>query len=351
MPGGSQNKTEKPTAKRRSKARQEGQIAQSQEVNNFLVLSAALAALLLFGSNIWSFLIGNAAMHLADIDGLDLTQKGVATIVTDKFAGIGVALAPFLFLILVGGLVASLSQTKMLFSTKIVKPKLNAVNPISGFKKLFKLSTIVQLLVSIAKLIAVGCMIYLVVRWRIHWFFGLVGMNPWGIVMVAQQFFLILILVVLVCMLIIAVLDYSYQRYKHEKQLMMTKEEVKEERKQAEGDPKVKGRQASERRKIYKSRMAQAVPGADVVVANPKHYAVALRWVESEMDAPMVVAKGKDLFALRIKKIAKENDVPILERKLLARTLYETVDVDTEIPPQLYHAVAEVLAFVMKKRN
>ena len=348
---GSENKTEKPTPKRRREAREEGEVAQSEEIGNVLVMTAALAAMLLFGRNIWRFLLGTAAGSLGELEGYELTVEGVEALVVEKFAEIGLTLAPLWIFIVVAGLAAGLAQTKMLLSTKAISPKLSAINPVSGFKNLFSLTSMVKILVSVVKLIAIGLIIFFLLRGRIHWLFGLMGRHPRGILDVAQQLYFILIVSVLAVMVVVAMLDYAYQKYKHEKDLMMTKQEVKDERKQTEGDPHVRGKQAQERRKIFKSRMAQAVPAADVVVANPTHYAVALNWEEEDMDAPKVVAKGKDLFAKRIKKLAEENDVPIVERKLLARTLYETVEVEDEIPPHLYHAVAEVLAFVMRKRN
>ncbi len=351
MPDSAQNKTEKPTPRRREKAREEGQVAQSQEVNNVLVMGAALAALLMFGSGIWDFMLNATAFHLGHLDGPELTPTGVESLATETLTEMGLVLAPFFALIVLAGLLAGFGQTGMLFSARAMSPKLSNMSPLKGIKKLVGLSALVQFLVSVLKLTAVAVIIVMLVRARLEWFYGLMGLSASGAVRVAREFFLILILAVIVSMLVIAVMDYCYQRWKHGKDLMMSKQEVREERKQSEGDPEVRARQARERRRMSKSRMAHAVAEASVVVTNPTHYAVALKWDEADMEAPVVVAKGKGLFALRLKKIAGENDVPVLERKLLSRTLYESVEVDSEIPPGLYRAVAEVLAFIMRKRN
>jgi flagellar biosynthetic protein FlhB len=234
---------------------------------------------------------------------------------------------------------------------KKLVPDLQAINPIRGLRNIFSLTAVMRLLTAVIKFAVIGLVCYLLIRSRLHWFGALVGKDAWGILDVGRRLSLSLLLRVVAIMLGVAVLDYAYQRWRYEKQLMMTKQELKEERKRDEGDPEVRGRQAQMRRAMANRRMVQAVPEADVVVTNPTHLAVALQWDEETMSAPTVVAKGQDFLARRIQQIAREHGVPVLERKNLTRLLYQTVEVGAEIPPKLYYAVAEVLAYVLRKHR
>jgi flagellar biosynthetic protein FlhB len=190
-----------------------------------------------------------------------------------------------------------------------------------------------------------------VLRDKLQWFFALVARDAWAILELVKQVALGFMFRVGLAMVAVAAVDYLYQRYRHEQKLMMTKEEVKDERKEELGDPKVKQKQFERRMQMAAGRMRQAVPEADVVVTNPTHFAVALQWDEQAMGAPQVVAKGQDYVAKKIKELARENDVPVLERRELARALYAACEVGQEIPGDLYYAVAEVLAFVLRERK
>ncbi|MFO7956042.1 MAG: flagellar biosynthesis protein FlhB [Candidatus Brocadiia bacterium] len=351
MPPDSQQKTEKPTQRRRRKAREEGEVAQSMEVNNAFVLMAGVGALLLFGGHGLNVLIGQMADRLRTMGEVRISPEAVISAANDAFGVMAKTTVPVMVMVAAMGLACSVVQTGVLVTPKKILPKLRNINPIQGLKNLFSLSAVMRLLTSAVKLAVIGLIVFFLVKSRLAWFPALVGKSPWGMLDVTTRLCTSLMVRVIAAMLFVAVLDYAYQRWRHEKQLRMTRQEVKEERKRDEGDPEVRSRQGQMRRRIARQRMMQAVPAADVVVANPTHVAVALQWDEDEMDAPTVVAKGADLLAERIKQIARENDVPVLERRELARTLYDAVEVGTEVPARLYYAVAQVLAFVMRQKR
>ncbi|MHC5035518.1 MAG: flagellar biosynthesis protein FlhB [Planctomycetota bacterium] len=346
-----QQKTEKPTRRRRERAKQQGMVAQSSEVNNVLVLLAAVGAFVLFGAFTFQTMAGQLAGHLGRLYGTEVTLGGARGALCSSVRTVAKAVLPLMVFTGVVGLLVSLVQTGITFAPSRLAPNLSTLNPVRGIKHIFSLSALARLLTAVAKLAIIGIVVYLLVKSRLPWFFALMGKSTWGILNVSQRMCLSLALRVIVAMMAVAVLDYAYQRWKYEKQLMMTKTELQEEYKRDEGDPEIKGRQEQVRRARLRSRMMQAVPDADVVVTNPTHVAVALRWDEESMNAPQVVAKGQNWLAQRIKQIAREHHVPVVERRILAHALYEAVEVGMEIPPKLYYAVAEVLAFVMRRKR
>jgi flagellar biosynthetic protein FlhB len=350
MPPSTDNKTEKPTPRRRERARQEGEVAQSGEVNNVFVLLAAVGALAFTGDSVFGALVDQMTRRLGGLGVERLTQTSAVDLLRQTVhVALGAGL-PVMVGAAAVGLLCTVAQTGLLFTPKKLAPNLNALNPVSGFKNLVSLSALQKLAVALAKLALVGLIAFCLVRSRLDWLLSLAGDSVWGIVSVARALCLSLILRVLAAMVAVAVLDYAYQRWRHEKKLMMSKEELKEDMKRDEGSPEVRARRSAMRRSLV-HRMMAAIPEADVVVANPTHYAVALKWNEESMRAPQVVAKGADYMAERIKAVAREHGVPVLERKPLARALYDAVEVGMEIPPKLYYAVAEVLAFVLKQRK
>lgn len=323
-------------------------VAQSSEVNNALVLLAAVGALSLFGSYTFSTMIREMTLRLGHLSAPPLTVEGSINLFHETTWAVARAVVPLLVCVGVMGLACSVGQVGFVFSSRALSLDLNRLNPVNGLKNLFSFSSLVRLLVAVAKLTVISLIIFFLLRDRMAWITSLVGQSTWGILDVARRLCLSMMLRVAVAMLVVAVLDYGYQRWRYERQLMMTKTEWREEMKKDEGSPEVRARQAQVRRDLARLRMMQAVPRADVVVTNPTHMAVALRWDEATMSAPRVVAKGKNYVAERIKEIARAHGVPILERKTLAQALYEVVEIGMEIPPKLYYAVAEVLAFVMR---
>ena len=324
-------------------------VAQSSEVNNALVLMAAVGALVLFGGRTLLTMLEALTQHLGCLAGPELTVEGVVALAAESAGRAAAAAMPFMVLVGVVGLFASLVQTGVMITPKKLAPDLSHVDPIKGLKNILSLAALMRLLVAVVKITAIGAIAFLVVRGKVHWLYSLAGKNAWQVLSASTGLCFSLITRVVAAMFVVALLDYAYQRWRYEKQLMMTKNELKDEYKRDEGNPEVRARQAQMRRALARSRMMQAVPTADVVVTNPTHIAIALRWSEKEMSAPTVVAKGQNRLAQRIVKVARENGVPVVERRMLAHALYETVEVGMEIPAKLYAAVAEVLAFVFRK--
>lgn len=349
-PGG--ERTEPATAKKLRDARKKGQVAKSKEVAN----GTCLLALFLM-MKIWIGNTGNSLMEMfpsiynripefsRNYDG-EIPFKSI--LYSLQVASIQILLisAPFLLVGFVLSFVSDLVQVKWRPTTKPLKPKFNKLNPINGFKRFFSLSSLVELLKSLLKIgiIAFVSYSYLQDKWKnLYILYGISLKQAIGLIgeLVAD----LGIRISLVYMLIVAA-DYIYQKWKFKEDMKMTKQEIKDEYKQDEGDPQIKGKIRQKMREASMRRMMQNIPKADVIITNPTHYAVAIQYDPEQYDAPFVIAKGTDHLAQRIKEIGRENKVEIVENKPLARMLYANVDVGQVIPPELYQAVAEVLAFV-----
>lgn len=342
-----EEKTEEPSERKKEKAREQGQVAQSSELNNVAVLAAALLGLWLLGERMGRLLVQRFTRHLGGLDRFEVDVQGVVS----GFRGIALSLAGVLlpFAVGIGGcaVVLNVMQTKFNVSWQKVQPSFDQVNPVQGAQRLFSWSSLVRMLVALGKMtVVIGVTVH-VVRGALPRFTGVVGRGVEAVLKVCADLTFRMLLWVTLAMAAVALGDYAWQRYRHRKQLMMTKTEKKEERKQQEGRPEVEEKQDEKRREMSERRMMQDVPEADVVVTNPTHVAVALQWEEDDMEAPTVVAKGVDDVAQRIMSLARRHAVPSVRRVGLARTLYHAVDVGDEIPERLYHAVAEVLAFIV----
>lgn len=345
-----EQKTEQPTARKRRRAREEGQSAQSKEVNNAAVLLAGTVALAFFGGSIARRIVQEVTFRLGGLGEPRVTVDGIIPLLRRSLrVALGAALPIMMCVGVLGGLAAVL-QSGFSVAPKAIAPKLKNINPIKGLKNIFSLSALMRLAVALTKICLIGAVVYFLLRSRLSWLSSLAGNHPSVACAAGSKLALSLMTGIVILMILIAAADYAYQRWKFNKELMMTKSERKEERKREEGHEEVKNKRSQMQRDISQRRMMQDVPDAEVVVSNPTHIAVAIAWDEEAMEAPTVVAKGTDHLAQRIKAVARESGVPVLERKHLARTLHEAVEVDMEIPPALYRAVAEVLAFVMKKR-
>ena len=248
-------------------------------------------------------------------------------------------------------LIVNYAQVGFLFTTKTLKIKLNRLNPIEGFKKMFSKKALVELVKSILKIVLVGYIAYSYTISHMTRIIKYPDMETFSFFINFADLIYGAILRILGVLLLLSFMDYFFQWREHENNLKMSKQELKEEYKQTEGDPIVKGKIKQKQREMAMSRMMQDVPTADVIITNPTHYAVAIKYDRDKFDAPYLVAKGVDLIAENIKNIAKENDVPIVENKLLARGIYASIDIDDAIPEELYEAVAEVLAYVYSLKN
>lgn len=348
---GAQDKTEKPTSRRRSKAREKGQVAKSQELAGAGVLLAGLVTLNLFGGyyfqqlgELTRYFFGHAAsMHLS-VDGMRDLSLQVWTFFM-------VLMAPILGMVTLAAVLFNLAQVGFLLAPERAKPDLKKLNPLTGIKRWFSLRMFVDLTKNLAKLFVVGWVAYQTVSGEWTRLPGLGDMEiKDALVYIVDVCFRIFWRCVL-AMFVLALMDWAYQKYDFEKNLRMSKQEVKDEFKQSEGDPMVKGRIRSIQREQAKKRMMASVPDADVVVTNPTHFAVALAYNASEMDAPQVIAKGMNLLAEKLKTIAREHGVPVVEDPPLARALYRQVEVGQAIPYELYEATATILAHVYRQKN
>ncbi len=343
------SKTEEPTQKRLRDARKKGQVALSREANHWaailagalLVALAAPSALTATAETLRSFI---ELPHQMPTEGEALTP-----LMLDVFGEMALVLLLPLLLLSFAGMASGLAQTGLIFSGEQMKPKLEKISPIKGFKRIFGVKSLVEFLKGIAKLTLVGVVACVIIWPSTGGLHNYVGADMMSLLDQTRWLILLLMAGVLAVMTVIAAADFAFQRQQHIKQLRMTKQEVKDEFKQTEGDPMIKARLKQLRQEKARKRMMAEVPKASVVITNPTHYAVAMKYEQGEMGAPVVVAKGVDRIALRIREVAEENDVPIVENPPLARGLYASVEIDQQIPEEHYKAVAEIIAFVFSQ--
>ena len=348
---GDQERTEKPTSKKLSKAREEGQVSKSQEVSTAFILFGALGVFLFVGP--WMFWTLSDFMHgiFENLGTLHIEGISARAFLFEVFQNVGLIIMPLLLVLVILGVAANLLQVGFLFTLKPFVPKLSKLNPITGMKKFVSLKSLVEFLKSLVKIVFIGGISWLVLRGELDSIPSLIEMSVGQILTYIGTASLKLIFYVALGMIVLAAIDFSYQRWQHTKDLMMSKQEVKDENKQSEGDPQVKGRIRRAQREMAMKRMMKYVPDADVVITNPTTLAIAVKYNAKEMFAPQIVAKGAKLMAERIKDIARESDVPIVENKPLAQILYKSVEIGDFVPPNLYKAVAEVLAYIYKLRG
>lgn len=343
----SQEKTEKATPKKRKDVREKGNIPQSRELNSALTLIGCFAVLYMSGRYITDT-IKNHAIYILTMpvkDGL-FSARGIQRLMTVSTVELLKASAPVAAAALCIGVMANYLQVGFVFTTKPLVPNLNRLNPVEGFKRIFSRRTLAQLLKSLLKVGIVGYLTYSYLIAKYPETPKMLDMEPDAIMGMIGMTAIRVGILAGAALLALAVFDYYYQRFEHEKSIMMTKQEIKEEYKQVEGNPQVKSKIKERQRMMSMRRMMAEVPKADVVITNPNHVAVALKYDLEVAKAPYVVAKGKDLIAIKIKEIARENQIQLVENVGLARSLYQTTDLGEVIPPELYQAVAEVLAFV-----
>lgn len=352
MPDDSGEKTEQPTSKKMKDARQKGDIARSKEVPLVVSLLISFFSLQMLGPGIVTtlqetlrtfFTYCATLKTIGESDLRRLTVEGILIFVQ--------AALPLLLICMLTSILVTLFQTKLLFTREQMKFKLSKLNPLSGLKRLFSPKGLLELLKSLIKITVLGIIAYTQFADRLFMAPRLIDMPPEASMTFVGDFVMSLITTVCSIYALVAIIDHFYQKFAHTKKLRMTKQEVKEEYKNMEGDPQIKGKIKQKQREMAMSRMMQQVPNADVVIRNPTHYAVALGYDPEKQSAPIVLAKGADLIALRIVKIAEEHDIVTVENKPLARGLFESVELEREIPEQYYHAVAEVLAFVYNVKN
>lgn len=349
-PGG--EKTEEPTQKKLTDARKEGQVAKSKDLASACELLAMFELLSLWIPKMGENFTGNIYDVYVQIPELVRMYDGEFPVMTFRMLFVELVervlltIAPFLIVGVLIAFLVNLIQVKWKPTSKPLKPKFSKFNPVSGVKRLFSKESLVELLKSLLKLGVIG---YVVVDYLKKHAIPMKLFYDIPLLEVVQEVGGIVIDLgfrISIFYLLIAILDYVYQKRKFKNDMKMTKQEVKDEYKNTEGDPQIKGKQRQRMQEASRRRMMQQLPEADVVITNPTHYAVAIKYDPEQYDAPYVIAKGADYLAQRIKEIARENDVEIVENKPLARMLYANVEIGAVVPPELYQAVAEVLAFV-----
>ncbi len=345
---GAGDKTEKPTPKRRADARKEGQVARSMDMNGAVVLLASLLVLSAMAPKMMQGLKQVMTTTLLAIQTPDVvTKDGLGPIVTDNVMVMIRVIGPIAAVCMVAGLVTNVAQVRWSPTAKPLKPNFKKINPLTNAKQTFGPQMYFEGGKTIVKVGAVGVIAALALFPKFDELAALVGMPPAALLPHLAHLILGIAVRAGAAYLLIAFIDYGWQKYRHEKQLKMSKQEVKEEAKSQDSPAEVK--QAIRRRQMEQARrrMMDDVPTADVVVTNPTHYSVALRY-DGEKLAPEVVAKGKDLIAFQIRKIAKEHDVPVISDPPLARGLHKSVEIGQQIPEEFFQAVAQLLAFVYR---
>lgn len=349
----SEGRTEKATEKKKQDARKKGQVAQSKELNTAALIVGFSAVSLALGGYMQNGIMRIFKNNFGTMTEV-LSESGtnvLLSVIKGAIIQFIVICLPLWAALMVIAFVIGYIQVKFKVSFEPMKFKMSKMNPASGLKKIFSKDMIINLVMAVAKVAILGGIALNIIKGKVVEFMGLYQMSTATILEAICRTVVELGFFVGGAFLVIAVVDYAYQRYKHEDSLKMTKQETKEEYKNAEGDPQIKSKIKQKMRQASMNRMMQAVPEADVIITNPTHFAIALKYNEASGKAPVVIAKGVDYVAQKIKEKAKEHQIEIVENKPLARSLYYTVDLDKEIPPELYGAVAEVLAFVYNLKN
>jgi flagellar biosynthesis protein FlhB len=341
-------KTEKASSKKKQDARQKGQVLQSREITSAIILIFVFIGLRMFGGFIYSEIATYAKKVLTVYPQMSdfATFPVMAGLFTEAVMVIMKATSPIFAIAIVTGLLGGYAQVGFLFTTETLGFKFNRINPLSGFKRMFSIHAVVELMKSVIKVTVITYIAYSYLKSEANNVMGIMDMEAMSIASYIGTVSINVALRICFALVLLGVLDYGYQWWEYERNLKMSKQEIKEEYKQMEGNPEIKAKIKQKQRQISMRRMLQDVPKADVVITNPTHFAIAVKYDAEKGAAPLVLAKGQDFIALRMREIAKEHKVEIVENKPLARTLYETVDIGDAIPPELYQAVAEVLAFV-----
>ncbi|MDY6906583.1 MAG: flagellar biosynthesis protein FlhB [Thermodesulfobacteriota bacterium] len=344
----SEEKTEEPTPRKRRKTREEGQVAKSVEVPSVFVLFAGVVVLYFFADYLRNDILDIMRSCFRFNGTTEISPASLLLILEQYIKAFFILLMPLLIAVFFAALATNIVQVGFQISPKSIEPKLSKINVIKGFGRLFSMKSLGELAKSLLKFVIIGGVLYVNLRKELFALSMLPDMETAQILIYILRVAFKIFIWVLLIMVVLALLDYVFQRWQFEKQIRMTRQELKDEMKQTEGDPHVKSRIRSLQQQAAKKRMMKQVPEADVVVTNPTHLAVAIRYDHLSMAAPRVVAKGAGLVAERIKAVATENQIPVIENKELARNLYKYVEVEAEIPANLFRAVAELLAYVYR---
>lgn len=350
------DKTEEPTAKKLSKAREEGQVAKSKELITAVSLMGLFLILKVYAGSLGTGLIESFNKFYTMISVIakedeEFNLNVITTLVREALTDFVLICIPVFLVVFIIAILINIVQVKWKVSTKPMQPKLSKFNPINGLKNMFKPEKIVDLLKEFIKIGIIGYLAINTVMDQMELLFLLPDIDMNNGIMLVGEIIVDMGIKLSAFYLVLGFADYMYQKFKFKKDMKMTKQEVKDEFKNTEGDPQIKGRIRSKMREASQRRMMQQLPEADVVITNPTHFACAIKYDKEKAEAPILIAKGADYLAQKIKDAAKEHDVPIVENKALARMLYYNVEIDAEIPRELYQMTAEVLAYVYSLKN
>lgn len=344
-------KTEKATPKKRQETRKKGQTAKSQDVNTAVSLLLIFSFLLFYFPLMGGKILDVFRHSLTNFIGIKINESNTPLIMMDVLKEVALFILPILLIALIAGVVANLMQVGFLFTTEPLQPKLEKIDPIKGLKRIFSVRALVELLKSLMKIGFVGMVSFSVLWMNFDQVLILSHKTVSEIIVIIGKLSLQIGIAASIALLFLSLLDYLYQRYDYEKNIRMSKQDMKDEFKNSEGDPLIKSKIKQRQREMAMSRMMQEVPKADVIITNPTHFAIALKYDENNTDAPIVIAKGVDFIAQKIKMIAKEHQIITVENRPLARSLYDQVEVGQEIPDEFFKAVAEIIAYVYRIRN
>jgi len=338
-------RTEAPTQRRRDESRRQGQVARSVDLSSAVILLGALGALHLLGPRMYEQMAALMVRLLGPGETFTLAPHRAAELIRGCLWGVAMVMAPLMATVMVVAMLANVLQVGFIVTTEPLVPKLSKISPLAGLKRLLSIRSLIRLAMSLGKVAVIGLVAYLTITSRLGEILRSGGLGTGAMIAAGGRLVFLLVVRVAVVLLVLAILDYLYQRWQHEQDLRMTRQEVKEDLKHMEGDPQIRARRQRVARQLAMQRMSTEVPRSTVVVTNPTHLSVALVYHE-DMNAPKVVAKGADHLAIRIRQLAAAAGVPIVERRPLAQALYKQCRVGDEVPVSLYQAVAEVLAYV-----
>jgi flagellar biosynthesis protein FlhB len=344
-------KTEEPTPRRLEEARRKGQVASSREVNHWFIILAGAISFMALAPGMSKGVVRALSPFVTEPDLIATGPGGLGTALKGMLGEVLLAVLPIIAILVAAAILAGVIQTGLVFSAERIKPELSKISIANGVKRLFSLKSIAEFVKSVLKLIIVGSVVAVLFIPIFGKLTSVTTMSAVAAMSLLQSLAVRLFIGVLSVMSVIAIIDFLYQRFEFMKSMRMSRQEIRDELKQTEGDPQVRARLRQIRTERARRRMMAAVPEADVVITNPTHFAVALKYEPKEMAAPRVVAKGADLVAERIRELAREHDIPLVENPPLARALFASVDLEQEIPAEHYKAVAEIISYVFRMKG
>lgn len=344
-------KTEEPTPKKMQEARKKGQVALSREVNNWVMLLAGTIVIATLGAPTLGKIKDILVFYIAQAHQIPYGPGGVEFALGEGITRTMIVLAMPIIALMLAAFLAPFIQIGPIFSGESIKPDPSKISIIKGFSRLFSKRSLMEFVKGILKIVVVGTVGFIVIEPYFHDLEHVIALPMPMFMKEMQELIVRMMIGMLTVLLVIAVIDLVYQRMEHAKKMRMTKQELKDEYKQTEGDPHIKSKLRQLRTERARQRMMQNVPKADVVITNPTHYSIALQYDPKEMEAPVCIAKGVDAVALRIREVAKEHDIILFENKPLAQALYKVVDIDEAIPYEHFKAVAEIISYVFKTKG